>query len=381
MTDKKPKVFLLANTFWNLYNFRSGLIKVLLNSGHEVFAIASRAEDEYEDALQALGCQVRTISIDSKGIHPIRDFCTVFQLLLLYFRERPNVCLLYTAKPNIYGSLVASLFGCTYINNISGLGSAFIHGGWLKTFIAHLYKLTLSKSHRVFFQNRDDLDFFVYTGLIKSKQSGLLPGSGVDLDRYKPEVKIHQLNHNEPFTFILIARMLKDKGVREYVEAASIVHQSFNGIQFQLLGPLGVENPSAISPSQMKNWVQEGSIRYLGSAKDVRPFIASSTCVVLPSYREGTPRTLLEAAAMGKPIITTDVPGCRDVVESNKTGFLCQARSAEDLAQRMMQMIELSNSERKEMGRLGRQKMEKEYGVNLVIDLYMEEIKKVLPDN
>ena len=374
MTEPKFKVLVLANSFWNLYNFRSGIISALLSSGYEVFAVAPR--DEYLQQVKELGCQVRTISIDSKGINPIKDLLTVFQLFRIVIRERPNLCLLYTPKPNIYGSCVAALFGCAYINNISGLGSTFIQGGWLKWFVACLYKLSLSNSSRVFFQNKDDLDLFLCFGLIKSEQSGLLPGSGVDLDRYKPENKIFK--KREIFSFILIARMLRDKGVVEYVEAAGIVQETFKDIKFKLLGPLGVDNPSAITQAEMEHWLRSGNVKYLGSTDDVRPFIACSTCVVLPSYREGTARTLLEAAAMGKPIITTDVPGCSNVVEDGKTGFLCQARNPKDLAQKMIKMIELSSLERNNMGVLARQKMQREYSVTTVVDSYMKEIEKIV---
>ena len=365
---------LLANSFWNLHNFRSGIIKFLLNSGYEVIAVAPK--DKYLYLLQEIGCQTKTISIDPNGINPIADCWTIIQFLWLLIRDRPKVCMFYTAKPNIYGSLVASILGCAYINNISGLGSAFIQGGWLKKLLIFFYKLALLKSSRVFFQNIDDLDLFLSAGLIKSGLSRLLPGSGVNLSRFKP--RSESCNSNANFSFILIARMLKDKGVNEYIQAASIVHKAFNGVQFKLLGPLGVDNPSAITISEMNKWKLASSIEYLGSSEDVRSFISESTCVVLPSYREGAPKTLLEAAAMGKPIITTDVPGCRDVVQDGVTGLLCEAKSSEDLARKMIKMIQLSVSERQKMGVLGRQLMEQKFDETLVISKYLEEIKRIV---
>ena len=374
MNESKPKVLLLANTFWNLHNFRTGIIKSLLNSGYEVITVAPN--DKYCNILQCNGCQTETVSIDPKGINPIADCWTFIQFLCVLIRERPNVCLFYTAKPNIYGSWAASILGCAYINNISGLGSAFIQGGWLKKLLIFFYKLALVKSSRVFFQNKDDLDLFLSASLIKSEQSGVLPGSGVDLSRFKPQSESG--NSNADFSFILIARMLKDKGVNEYIQAASIVHKAFNGVQFKLLGPLGVDNPSAISQSDMNKWQRTGYIEYLGSSEDVRSFISESTCVVLPSYREGAPKTLLEAAAMGKPIITTDVPGCRDVVQDGVTGLLCEAKSSEDLARKMIKMIQLSDIERKQMGIFGRRLMEQRFDETLVISKYLEEIKRIV---
>ena len=365
---------MFANTFWNLYNFRYGLIKALLNSGYEVIAVAPR--DKYLSVLQAKGCQTKTVSIYPKSINPIADCLTFIQFLCLLIHERPKVCLFYTAKPNIYGSWAATILGCEYINNISGLGSAFIKGGWLKKLLIFFYKLALLKSRRIFFQNNDDLDLFLSTSLIKSEQTGVLPGSGVDLSRFKPQSESDNSNAN--FSFILIARMLKDKGVNEYIQAANIVHKTFNGVQFKLVGPLGVDNPSAVTPSEMNKWQRKGYIEYLGSSEDVRSFISASTCVVLPSYREGTPKTLLEAAAMGKPIITTDVPGCRDVVQDGVTGLLCEAKSSEDLARKMIKMIQLSVSERQKMGILGRQLMEQRFDEALVISKYLEEIKRIV---
>ena len=203
-----------------------------------------------------------------------------------------------------------------------------------------------------------------------------MPGSGVDLIRFKPQSE--SSNSNANFSFILIARMLKDKGVNEYIQAASIVHKAFNGVQFKLLGPLGVDNPSAISPSDVNKWQRTSYIEYLGSSEDVRSFISDSTCVVLPSYREGAPKTLLEAAAMGKPIITTNVPGCRDVVQDGVTGLLCVAKSSEDLARKMIKMIQLSVSERQKMGKLGRHLMEQRFDEALVISKYLEEIKRIV---
>lgn len=373
---KKNKILIMANTYWNLYNFRSGVIKKLISSGFDVLAVAHENRDS--DFLKEMGCRVLPIKIYSKSINPLVEIITLVHLFFLIIYERPKVCLLYTSKPNIYGSLASTFLGCSYINNISGLGSVFISGGWIKNFIVFFYKFSLIRSHKVFFQNRDDLDFFLNLGLLKIEQSLILPGSGVDLERFKPENISNNLNTDQDFSFILIARMIKDKGVIEYVEAAKIVHKSFKNVKFKLLGPLGVDNPSAITKAEMINLVNTCKVEYLGLANDVRPFIESSTCVVLPSYREGTSRVLLEAAAMCKPIITTDVPGCKNVVEDGKTGFLCKAKSATDLAQKMIQMIELSSVERFKMGALARKKMQNEYDERLVIDMYMKEIKKIV---
>jgi glycosyltransferase involved in cell wall biosynthesis len=237
-----------------------------------------------------------------------------------------------------------------------------------------LYKLALKRSSCVFFQNQDDRNLFIQKKIVEFEQTHLLPGSGVNLEKFRPSLK-NQNYHRTQFSFILIARLIKDKGVVEFVEAAKIVFKYYPTVHFKLLGFLGVQNPTAISNEQITNWQQLPFISYLGQADDVRPFIEASDCVVLPSYREGTPKVLLEAAAMGKPIITTDVPGCRDVVEDNLTGFLCEVRSPQDLALKMCQMIELSADDRSKMGNRGRLKMEKQFNEKIVIDRYLEVIR------
>jgi glycosyltransferase involved in cell wall biosynthesis len=283
--------------------------------------------------------------------------------------SRAKVCLFFTVKPNVYGSFSARLLGVPYINNISGLGSIFIGEGWLVKLMSFLYKFALNKSSCIFFQNPDDRNLFVQEQIVCLEKTQLLPGSGVNLDQFKPSGLLR--SNEQPFSFLLIARMIIDKGVVEFIEAAKKVHQSHPGVEFQLLGFLGVQNPTAISKEQIAEWTQLPFIHYLGAADDVRPFIERSDCVVLPSYREGTPKALLEAAAMAKPIITTRVPGCKEVVEDDVTGFLCEVKSAQDLAQKMIQMLELSATQRSKMGQLGRLKMEQEFSEQIVIDRYL----------
>jgi glycosyltransferase involved in cell wall biosynthesis len=236
-----------------------------------------------------------------------------------------------------------------------------------------LYKLALKKSTCVFFQNPDDRDFFILKNIVRLDQAQLLPGSGVDLNRYRPELT---KNHSKPgeLRFILIARMIRDKGVYEYIEAAKVVHSHYPYVQFNLLGFLGVENPTAVSHEQINEWNKLSFIHYLGEAKDVREFISQSDCVVLPSYREGTPKALLEAAAMAKPIITTNVPGCKEVVDDSVNGYLVEVKNTKDLAKKMCKMIELTEVERKEMGRCGRIKMERQFNEEIVFSAYLKVI-------
>ena len=370
------KILISLNTAWNLLNFRAGLIGGLISSGYEVVAVAPK--DEYVVKLELLGCRFVHLEMDNQGTQPIRDLLLLWRFFRLLKTEKPDLCLFYTVKPNVYGSLASRLCGIPFINNVSGLGAVFIQGGWLRRFVSALYRLAFRNSYRVFFQNRDDLGLFLENKLVKVALTDVLPGSGINLHRFTPADDIDRKSLNSPFRFLLIARMLKDKGVVEFVNAAQLLKESGVKAEFFLLGFLDVQNPAAISSEQMKEWTDQGFVKYLGVSDDVREHIASADCIVLPSYREGTPRTLLEAAAMGKPIITTDVVGCKEVVEHGVNGFLCEVKNAQDLSLKMKEMLLLSEGQRRMMGENGRLKMEKEFDENIVIQKYLQAIDLAL---
>lgn len=369
----RPKVVIALNTAWNLVNFRSGLIRAFLDAGYEVVAVAP--PDEYVSRLVALGCGFIPLPMDNKGTHPGRDLLLFWRFYRLLKHERPTVYLGFTVKPNVFGSLAAHALGIPVINNIAGLGAVFIKDSWLTRLVRGLYWLALSRSAKVFFQNDDDRQMFVSGGLVAQAVTDRLPGSGIDLARFAPV----PLPGKSPIRLLLIARMLWDKGVGEYVEAARILKRRHTSADFCLLGFLDVQNPAAISRKQMDAWVEERVVRYLGVSDDVRAEIAAADCVVLPSfYREGTPRILLEAAAMGRPIITTDAVGCREVVDDGVNGCLCRPRDSVDLAEKMERMAALSPAEREAMGRRGREKIEREFDEQIVIGKYLEAIQGIL---
>ena len=371
------KILISINTAWNLLNFRSGLIHELISSGFEVICAAPK--DKYVAGLKLLGCCFVHLEIDNQGTHPARDFLLLWRYWRLLKTEKPDICLFYTVKPNVYGSLGSTICGIPFINNVSGLGAVFIQGGWLKQFVSMLYRLAFKKSNKIFFQNCDDLDLFIENKLVKVELTGVLPGSGINLHRFTHVDDADLKPRTSQFRFLLIARMLKDKGVVEFVNAAQLLKESGVKAEFCLLGFLDVENPAAISSEQMKQWTDQGFVKYLGTSDDVREHIAVADCIVLPSYREGTPRTLLEAAAMAKPIITTDVVGCKEVVEHGVNGFLCEVKNAEDLALKMKEMLFLSEEQRKLMGQNGRINMEKEFDEQIVIHKYLKAIDLALP--
>lgn len=368
----KKKVMIALNSAWNLSNFRAGLIRGLIAAGYEVVAVAP--EDEYAESLSSLGCRFVPLPMDNQGTHPVRDLLLLCRFFRLLRAERPDVLLGYTVKPNVYGSLAARMLKIPVINNIAGLGAVFIKGGLLNKLVNLLYRLALSRSRKVFFQNNDDRKFFVENCLVAEAVTDILPGSGIDLAKFSPA----PLRKDSPFRFILIARMLWDKGVGEFVEAARLLKQRNIDAEFCLLGFVDAQNPTAISRRQVDEWVADGLVHYLGVSNNVREHIAQADCIVLPSYREGTPRSLLEAAAMARPIVTTDAVGCREVVDDGLNGYLCKLRDASDLADKMERIALMSYAERQLMGERGRSKVEQKFDENVVVQKYLKAIEGIL---
>jgi glycosyltransferase involved in cell wall biosynthesis len=367
MTDRT--IVIAANAAWNLVNFRAALIRALIAADYRVVA-AAPPNAEAEADLAALGCEFVPIPVDSRGLSPIGDIRTLLAFHALFRRLRPLALLGYTIKPNVYGSLAARITGAHAINNISGLGTAFIRRSWLTLLVKQLYRAGLARSHVVFFQNTADRDEFLTARLVSPGQAKLVPGSGIDVAWFEPRPKPPA--HHGSTNFLLIARLLRDKGVVEYVEAARALRQSNPALRFRILGFLDAENRTAIARATVEGWVAEGTIDFLGASGDVRPHIAAADCIVLPSYREGTSRVLLEAAAMARPVVATDVPGCREVIDDGITGFLCAPRNAGDLAEKLAGMAALSDAERAAMGQAGRAKIIREFDQSIVIRHYLE---------
>jgi glycosyltransferase involved in cell wall biosynthesis len=370
---KPPTLVISINASWNIVNFRVGLIRGLRQAGYRVFALAPR--DRWSDRLAELGVEFHPIEMDRKGLSPARDLRLLWRYRRALRRLRPDAFLGYTAKPNVWGSLAAQSLGIPVINNVSGLGTAFIRGGWLGRLVASLYRLAFRRSATVFFQNEEDRDLLVSRRIVAAGKARLLPGSGIDTDRFRPATATAE---QRPFVFLLVARLLRDKGVGEYVEAARRVRREAPDTRFRLLGFLDSDNRSAFSQAEVETWVGEGLIDYLGASDDVRPAIAEADCVVLPSYREGLPRTLLEAAAMGKPLIATDVPGCRQVVRHETNGLLCRARDPASLAAAMLEMLRAPPERRAGWGRAARAMVEAEYDERIVVELYLAAIGDAL---
>lgn len=375
------KIFLIANTSWSLINFRMGLMRALLLAGHEVTVVAPF--DEYSSRIETLGVRFLALSMDNKGTNPLHDFRLFLEFSRLFRREAPDIIISYTIKPIIYAGLAARWRQIPAVSVVTGLGSAFLRENLLKKLVERLYKVSQSKVQKIFFLNDEDMLFFRERHLAPVSRMGRLPGEGIDLEHFKfveyklPAGEGSVTASKRPFRFLLMARMLRDKGIVEYVEAARQVRQHYPDAEFALLGFLDVQNPTAISRAQMDEWVREGVVNYLGVTHDVRAAIAEADCVVLPSYREGISRALLEAAAMGRPIVTTDTVGCRDIVDDGVNGYLCRPMDADDLMQKLLKIINLSRDELQVMGGKGRKKVEDEFDERLVIEKYFEVISAV----
>lgn len=372
--DLVKTIGISANTSWYLYNFRSNTIKSIIDKGYSVVAIAPR--DDYSIKLEDLGAKFIDVNIDQGGTNPVNDIKTYFDFLRIYKDNQVDVVLNFTPKNNIYGTLAAASCSVKSINNIAGLGIVFIKQGITAKIARFLYKISQRKADKIFFQNEDDRKLFLDAGMARMEYTDRLPGSGADLRRFQ----VIEAPNDGVVRFLLIARMLFDKGIGHYVDAARELKQRYGDqVEFRMVGFLDVDNPSAVSKAQMNAWVEEGIVKYLGVSDQVEKEIAAVDCMVLPSfYREGVPKSLLEAGAMGKPIVTTDNVGCRETVDHGINGFLCEPRSSESLTRELDKMIAMGHDGRVSMGYASRQKIEAEFDEKIVIDKYLNAIEEVL---
>ena len=363
------KILVMAGYAKSLVNFRGPLLSALARAGHEVIASAPECDEDIKQNLDNMGIKYCSLPLERTGMNPVKDVISLIRMVRFFRSLKPDIVLSYTVKPVIYGSLAAKWAGVPFIHSIiTGLGYAFMGEGYkglvIKRFVAGLYRAALRYNMSVFFQNPDDLDLFVTLHIVDERKTVLVNGSGVDIDFYTTD-----LPGNAP-AFLMIARLLRDKGVQEYVEAARILKSKHPQTAFQLLGPLD-SNPTSISKSVLDAWQQEGLIDYLGSTNDVRPYLRNATVYVLPSYREGTPRTVLEAMSMGRPIVTTDAPGCRETVIDGDNGFLVPVKDSTALAAAMERFI-LQPGLIAQMGKRSREIAEQKYDVRKVNAVIMQ---------
>ena len=363
-------VIVSSNVSWSIYNFRKNLLLSLIKNGFRVVVVAKN--DEYSDRIISMGCEFIPLKINSSGKNPLEDTVTFLSLLKIFTKVKPDFILNFSPKINIYSSFASNFTSAKVINNVAGLGVVFIGDSLVSRIVKMLYKASQKRADIIFFQNMDDKELFIKSKICTDLKTDMLPGSGVDLKRFTPKLEKVQ-EQIVGLTFLFTSRLLYDKGILHYVEAARLLKKRYNDkVHFQILGFIDSDNPSAVNQDVMDRWVNEGVVEYLGVSDKVEEVVSNVDCVVLPSfYREGVPRSLLEASALGKPIITTDSVGCRNAVDDGYNGFLCKPRSTEDLLVKMDKFINLSSKEIIEMGENSRNKAEACFDENIVIDKYL----------
>lgn len=360
-------LFLTSNTSWYLYNFRKTTIVSLRNLGYRVVCL-SPADDFSQRLESELGAEHVALPMVGKSTGLVQELRSLLFIWQTFRRYKPVFVFNFTIKLNLYGGLACTVLRVPFSNNISGLGTAFIHDSWLFRRVRHVYGWVNRRARHLFFQNEEDLAVFQEAGLLGDTPMTLLPGSGVNLHHFA----FQNLPQGKEKTFVMVARLLGDKGVREYAGACRLLKQQGIPARCLLVGPLGISNHSAISKEEVARWQQEGILEYLGATDDVRPLIAESHVLILPSYREGMPRTVLEAAAMGRPAIVTDVPGCRQAIEAGKTGWLCDVRSDVSLASQMANVVAMDTAELQQAGRAARERMEAFFCESRVVQAYLD---------
>ncbi len=371
----KIKIAVIENGLFSTYTMRDGLMQRLLKEGYDVTILTHT--NSFVSQVEKTGLKV--INIGSGNLNPVKVSKYIFNLYKSLKEIRPDVCLTFSIRPAIWGNFITRYLGIPTITNITGVGPLFSSKNLAYRMARSIYRYALKKTKKVFFQNFDDMNLFIENNFVSKEIVERVPGSGVDYEKFSP-MAFDKKSGNH-FTFLFIGRLIKDKGIFEFVEAARIMRKKYPSILFNVIGPFWHQNlrSNTITKSDLQNWITEGLIDYQGEKKDVRKFIAEADCIVLPSYREGTSNILLEAASMEKPIVTTNTTGCKEIVEDEITGFLCNVRDAIDLTRKMEKMYLLSNEERNTMGKKARQKIIKEFDKQIVLSAYLKTINEVLP--
>lgn len=366
------RIAIIENNIIATNTIRQTLTKRLMEEGYEVTVLTTGTAEGIAMARQN-GFSI----IDVKGsTQDPRDIIRYMRNIRGALKSlKPHVCLTFTIRPAIWGNLITRRLKIPTITNITGIGPLFERNNIAYRAARTLYKFILKKTAIIFFQNKDDRALFIENKFVSPEKALQIPGSGIDYRYYAPMPEIELA---KPFRFLFISRLIKDKGIVEFVEAARLLKGKINA-QFQVVGPVWLQNlrDNTITLEEVEQWVKDGLIDYAGEQVDVRPFIAAAGAVVLPSYREGTSNVLLEASSMAKPCITTDTTGCREIVDDGITGYLCEVRNASDLANKMEKLFLLSEAEQTEMGKRAREKVMRAFDKKIVVDAYLQAIEKV----
>lgn len=365
------KIAFVANTSWNIFNFRRNLILGLLDKGYEIICIAPI--DEFTAEIQKLPITFVPITIHAKGNNPFADFLLLKQLTNIYKSHRPDVIFQYTIKPNIYGTFAARIAGIPTINTVTGLGTVFLHKNIVSKIARQLYAWSFRFARFVVFQNEEDQQVFIENKLVEASKTRIIRGSGVNTNIFKaaslnnsilPEGEI-------PFRFVMAARLIFDKGISEYAEAAKQLHATFGeSVECVLIGGIDSDKNLGIRKEDLNAWITEHKLSYKPFSKEIILEYQRATAVVLPSYREGLSKSLLEAASCSKPLIATNVAGCKDIVVNNRNGFLCEPQNAQDLFMKMKELVQLPKNRLNDMGSYSRQLVEENFSDKIIFNDY-----------
>lgn len=370
----KKKVVIIENHELGIYSIRHDLVEAI--AGEYDVTVLTELDDSFKNG--DLENKVNFVDVGKSVLNPATAARYNSRLYKALKKTQPDVCLTFTIRPAIYGNMVTRKLSIPTISTITGTGPLFDSKSISYTVARQLYKWVLKKTRFVFFPNYDDLNAFVERKYIKREQAKRVPGSGINYQKFSPQSSAREKDGK--FIFLYVSRLIKDKGVMEFVEAAAMVKADYPNAEFHIVGPLWTGNKRSltVTAEELQNWITKGLIIYHDKQKDIRPFIADADCVVMPSYREGMSNVLLEAASMARPLIATDVTGCRDIVDDGVNGLLCRVKDAKDLAIKMKLMMGFSDEEREQMGKKGREKMIKEFDKQIVIKTYLEAIKQIV---
>ncbi len=365
------KIAIVANTSWNIYNFRLNLIHFFLTHNYEVVCIAP--VDTHTEQLTKLPITFVPVEIDSKGNNPLRDALLVSKLFRVYKKHKPDVILQYTIKPNVYGTIAAKLCGIPTINTVTGLGTVFLHNTLVTKLAQQLYTFSFKFAYVAVFQNEDDRNIFIQKGIVKHRNTKLIKGSGVNTGHFIP-ANID----NKVFTFLMVSRLLYDKGIREYAEAAKQLHELHgNAVQCLLIGAIDSDKQLGIYKEDVQTWAKEHSLIYKPFDNNIIKEYQRASVVVLPSYREGLSKSLLEAGACGKPLIASNVAGCKEIVIDNWNGYLCEPKDAGSLFDKMNVILQATKEQLIQMGNNSRNFIEQNFSDKIISNDYFCLIKQV----
>lgn len=374
MTEPKH-IGIVANAAFNIYNFRLGLIIALQKEGYKVTAIAPY--DEYVTLLEENNIDfIELKQLSRKGTNPLHDLRLLNELRKIYSTNKIDIALQYTIKPNIYGTLAAQLTNTKTICTVTGLGYTFLNTSVASKVAKQLYRLAFSFANIVLFQNQDDQKIFIEEKLVAASKTKLINGSGIDTDRFSPDY-CREKKQDKTIRFLMIARLLKDKGVYEYIEAAKEIIKKDLSVEFLLLGDIDTNNPSAIKHTELEEWIASGIVTHYKHQQDIRPYICMADCIVLPSYREGMPRVILEAMAMGKPCITSDAPGCKDAVEDGVSGWVCKTADVNSLKHAVEQFIHADEYVKNNMGTAARRRAVERFSLPQITVIYIDLLRNL----